>query len=116
VQHWGWCGTGNIARAGAGQSLSWTGARRATGFGTQAGWRYRSAQHSELHSEQCSDQHFPSGTGRFAGGALRRTPLGLVLGPAPGDALNSALGDMLILGCTREEVDDGTDFTGDGHR
>jgi hypothetical protein len=71
--------------------------------------------HSELHSEQCSDQHFPR-----ALGASLEVHSGDAAGTGTGTSARrhwSALGDMpQYWGCTREEVDDGTDFTGDGPR
>jgi hypothetical protein len=54
VQHWGsaWCGAISL-RPELGNTR--TGARRATGFGTQAGDIARAS--TQLHSEQCSGQH-----------------------------------------------------------
>jgi hypothetical protein len=50
---------------------------------------------------QCSGQHSVT---LGASGDYLRTPLGLVLGPALGDALNSYRRHAITRGCTREEL------------
>jgi hypothetical protein len=83
---------------------------RATGFSTQAELELSAAR--SCTRRQCSGQHSVT---LGASGDQLRTPLGLVLGPALGDALNSYSATCYHSGMHSGRLDDGTELHWERH-